>query len=77
MRWSNCWIEGIKIWLRHYTAGAKLIFIATKRHYKWPVKAPHCYVELPSGKEIEFVPNKDTLGNYPSPLFKGHLQERK
>lgn len=73
---SNCWIVGIIIYLRFKNRGAKLVFRKTERNYKWGIQFSHCYVKLKNGRILEFVPIKDTLGDYPPPFFKGKIKRR-
>jgi len=56
--------------------GGELVFIHTKRDYKWPWKFPHAFVRTRTGLEIEYVPNAKTLGDYPQPFFIGRLKVR-
>ncbi len=72
---SNCWIQGCIAW-RLNRDGAKLVFEKTKHKY-WFIEMPHCYLWFPeTGLELEFVPYKEELGNFPPPLFKGHWRVR-
>lgn len=71
---SNCWIESYKLWRK---LGGELVFVKTVRRYYWPCKAPHAFVRLPNGTEVEYVPRKQTLGKYPPPIFKGTWRIRR
>jgi len=72
-RKSNCILQA---YLLQKKIGGELVFIPTKREYKWPWHFPHAFVRTRTGLEIEYVPEAKTLGDYPKPFFIGHLKVR-
>jgi len=73
MQRSNCIFQAVRLWKK---LGGELVFIRTKREYKWPWKFPHAFVRTRTGLEIEYVPNDKTLGDFPKPFFIGRLKVR-
>lgn len=66
---SNCWIEAFRL---QRALGGSVVMIPTKRDYRWRYKAPHAYWLSECGRwKIEFIPIKETLGDWPFPLFTG------
>lgn len=68
---SNCVVEGVRMWLKHWKNGAELVFVHTNREYVWKIKFPHCFVRFKDGAEAHYVPIKGDLGKFPIPIFKG------
>lgn len=75
---SNCQREAKHLYRK---LGGKLVYVPTKREYKWP-KVSHAYWESEDGEwRIEFLPlvckdndSPDALGNYPMPYFPGYYE---
>ena len=77
MKWNNCYFYAKWRQLRY---GDYVLTRRSRHRHKWPFFKKH-YLVLPRnvGEQCPylrgFVPFKDSLGNFPCPLFKGFVKK--